>query len=245
VTAGMVAHPLSEGRALLRHYRKLTADAPDDLTIFAGMVHAPDGSGAKLAAVVACHCGTPEAAARDLEPLRSFGSPLLDTIGPTDYSAHNTVFDASLPKGALNYWKACMLESLNDRTIDALVDAYAECPSPMGQLFMEHLHGAAVRVPEDATAFPHRRAGYNVLALSQWQDPALTERCTRWARDTYAAIAPADGLRRYVNYLDDDEEQNAAMTAAYGSNYRRLQQVKAVYDPGNVFRLNQNILPTP
>ncbi len=245
VTAGMVAHPLSEGVALLRHYRKVTADAPDDLTIFAGMVHAPDASGARLAVAVACHCGTPDAAARDLEPLRRFGSPLLDTIGPTDYSTLNTAFDASLPKGALNYWKACMLESLTDRTIDALVDAYAACPSPMGQMFIEHLHGAAVRVPEEATAFPHRRPGYNVLALSQWLDPVLTERCTRWARDTYAAIAPADGLRRYVNYLDDDEEQHAAMAAAYGPNYRRLRRVKAAYDPGNVFCLNQNILPEP
>jgi len=241
VTAGLVVHPFSAARDVLRMYRDFTASEPDEVATFAALAPAPDGSGAKIAAILVS-CFAPAAdAVKLLAPLRSAGSPMLDTIGATDYCVLNTLLDAGLPRGAKNYWKSSFLRSMTDDAIDAIVRTYEECPPSMSQIILEHIHGAVCRVPQDATAFPHRDPGYNMVILGQWTDAADTDRLTRWARDAYAAVQPYVAPGRYVNYLDDDEGDPAA--AAYGPNHRRLQQVKAKYDPENFFRQNQNITP--
>ncbi len=242
VTGGLVAHPFAKAREVLRYFRGLTKALPEDFGTFSALVHAPDGSGAKLALMVAAHCGDLAAGQAAMLPLKAFGPPVMDTIGPIPYSTLNTILDAGNPKGALNYWKSSFLAELSDAAIDTMISCYEKCPAPMGGLLIEHLHGAACRVPVDATAFPHRSEGYNLLVLGQWMDPALTAACTAWARETYAAMQPFTGSGRYSNYLGDDEPSDIG-AAAYGSNYARLQKVKAKYDPGNVFHLNQNIKP--
>src|SRR5262249_28762580 len=140
----------------------------------------------------------------------------------------------------LNYWKSSFLSALSDDAIETMIDCYARCPSPMSQLLLEHLHGAAVRVGVGDTAFPHRTPGFNLLVLGQWMDPADSERCTAWVRETFEAMQPFLASGRYVNYLDDDEGDDPA-AVAYGSNYPRLRELKATYDPENFFHLNQNI----
>jgi hypothetical protein len=110
----------------------------------------------------------------------------------------------------------------------------------MGQLRLEHIHGAVTRVDAGDTAFPHRQEGYNFLILAQWMQPSDTSRCISWARETYERMQPFFAPGRYVNYLDDDERGDP-VAAAYGPNYRRLQLIKAKYDPKNFFRMNQNI----
>jgi FAD/FMN-containing dehydrogenase len=244
ITGGLVGHPFARARDMLRFYRDVTAAAPDELTAFAGLLHAPDGSNAKIGAIVACHSGTPEQGAAAVRPIKAFGPPAMDTLGPMPYSEMNAMLDAGYPRGALNYWKSNFLTALSDGAIDALLDCYGRCPSPMSQLLIEHFHGAAVRVGVSDTAFPHRTAGYNLLVLGQWLDPAQGERCTAWVRETFAAMQPFMASGRYVNYLGD-EEGGDPVAAAYGPNYARLQRLKATYDPDNFFRLNQNIRPAP
>jgi len=241
VTGGLLAHPFAAARDMLRHYREVTADPPDALTAFAGLVHSPDGA-AKLGALLACHCGPLEVAERETQALKTFGQPVLDAFGPIDYAQLNTILDDVYPRGALNYWKSSFLSALTDEAIDTMVDCYARCPSPMSQLLLEHLHGAATRVPVSNTACPHRTPGYNFLVLCQWSQSADTERCVRWARDTYEAMRPFMAETRYVNYLSDDEGDDPA-AAAYGPNYPRLRAIKTTYDPMNVFHMNQNIPP--
>ena len=126
--------------------------------------------------------------------------------------------------------------------IRAMIDCFASCPTPMGQLLIEHFHGAVTRVGATDTAFPHRAPGYNLLVLGEWMHPKDNEACIAWARNSYATSQPYMGVNRYVNYLADDE-RGEAVVAAYGPNYRRLQQIKAKYDPDNVFRMNHNISP--
>jgi len=157
------------------------------------------------------------------------------------YCQVNTMSDALYPKGAFNYWKSSFLAALTDEAIDTIVDCYARCPSAMSHVLLEHLHGAAVRVRPDATAFPHRTESYNLLVLGQWSDPADGDRCVAWVRETFAAMQPFMASARYVNYLGDDEGDPGS--AAYGRNYPRLQRVKVTYDPENFFHMNQNIRP--
>lgn len=242
VTGGLIAYPFSEAWDVLRKFRDVTQSLPDEFTVFGGLVHAADGSGTKLAVMVLCHCGSLDAGEKAVMPIKRFGTPAADAIGPIPYSQLNSMLDGAYPRGALNYWKSSFLSALSDDAIRAMIDSFARCPTPMGQMLLEHFHGAVTRVGVEDTAFPHRAEGYNMLVLSEWMDPSQNEACIAWARDAYAALQPFTGAGRYVNYLGDDDRD--AVAAAYGPNYQRLQQLKAKYDPGNVFRRNQNILPT-
>jgi len=242
ITGGIVAHPIDHARDALRFFRDCTASLPDELTVVAGLIHAPDGSGSKLAGMVACHCGSLDAGEAAMRPLKGFGSPVLDALAPMPYCQLNGMLDAGYPKGAFNYWKSSFLAQLSNDAIDIIVESFARCPTPMCQMLIEYLHGAATRVGVSDTAFPVRAEGYNFLVLGQWTDRAISDRCIAWTRQTYADMAPFFATARYVNYLDEDDLGDP-VAAAYGPNYRRLQQLKAKYDPENFFHMNQNIRP--
>jgi FAD/FMN-containing dehydrogenase len=242
VTAGLIVHPIDRAQDLLAFYRDSTQALVDEHTLFATLAHAPDGSGTKVAALVTCHCGSPADGEKAARPLKQFGSPLVDDVGPMPYPQLNRMLDAGHPKGALNYWKSSFLTELSDAAITTMVECFGRCPTAMCQLLIEHIHGAATRVDVGDTAFPHRKEGYNFLVLAQWMQPADTSRCIAWARETYESMRPFFASGRYVNYLGDDEAGDPA-AAAYGPNYRRLQRIKAKYDPKNFFRMNQNIRP--
>ena len=242
VTGGLIAYPFSAAWDVLRFYRDVTASLADEFTVFAGLIHAPDGSGMKLVALVVCHCGPLGAGESAAQPIKKFGAPAIDVIGPMPYSQVNAMLDAAYPRGALNYWMSNFLSSLSDEAIRMMIDCFAKCPTPMGQFLLENFHGAVTRVGVTDTAFPHRAPGYNLAVISEWMDPKDNEACTAWARDSYAAMQPFMGSGRYVNYLGDDEPSDP-IAAAYGPNYRRLRQLKAKYDPQNFFHMNQNIRP--
>jgi FAD/FMN-containing dehydrogenase len=244
VIAGLVAHPFTAARDVLRFYRDFTASLPDELTAFAGVLHAPDGSGAKLAAILVCHAGSLEAGAAAVAPVKRFGSPVMDVIGPMPYTAVNMMVDGGFPRGALNYWKSNFLSTLGDAAIDTMIERFAGAPSPMSGLLLEHFHGAATRVGPTETAFPHRAVGYNFLAVGEWMEASATAANVAWTREAYAAMKPHFGAGKYVNYLNAEEVGEAsAVEAAFGPNWKRLREVKRRYDPDNVFHLNQNIKP--
>ena len=242
VTGGLIAYPFDMAWDVLRHFRDLTERLPDELTMFGTLAHAPDGSGQKLAALVLCHCGSLADGEKAVQPVKAFGTPAMDGIAALPYTQMNCMLDAGYPKGALNYWKSSFLAALSDDAIRAMIDGFARCPTPMGEMLLEHFHGAVARVGPTDTAFPHRSPGYNMLVLSQWMDRQQSAACIAWARETYASLQPFMRAGRYVNYFGDDEPLDA-IAAAYGPNYRRLQEVKATYDSGNFFRMNQNIQP--
>ena len=242
IVGGLIAHPIDAAPDLLRFYRDAVADGSDDLTVFAGLVHAPDGSGIKLAALVVFHTGDPVEAERDLEPFKRWGSPLVVEVGPMPYPVMNTILDGGFPAGALNYWLSSFTRGLPDELIDTAVERYATVPSPLTPILFEHFHGAVTRVGVTETAVPHREQGWNLLIPSVWRDAADSETNIAWSRETFAAAEPHFGNGRWLNYLGDDQAEDA-IRAAYGPNYDRLVEVKRRYDPDNVFHLNHNIAP--
>ena len=243
IAGGLIAYSFDRAHEVFRFYRDLTASAPDELSVAATLVHAPDGSGTRLAAMVACHCGSLADGEAAMRPLKEFGTPVIDELGPISYCQLNSMLDGGYPKGALSYWKSSFLAQLSDEAIDTMIEHFACCPTPMGQVLLEHFHGVATRLSPTETAFPHRAPGYNFLVLSQTMDTAIADQCTAWVRQSYAAMGRFIAPGRYVNYLDDDESGDA-VPAAYGSNYRRLQEIKTKYDPSNFFHMNQNIRPS-
>ncbi len=242
VVGGLIAHPIEAAPEMLRFYRDAATACSDDLTVFAGLVHAPDGSGTKLAAMIVCHTGDPAAAEAELEPFKTWGSPLMVEVGPMPYPVMNTLLDEGFPAGSLNYWMSSFTRGLPDELISTVVERFESVPSPMSAIILEHFHGAVTRVGVTDTAVPHREKGWNLLLPSVWTDPSDTAANVAWTRETFAAVKPHLGSGRWLNYLGDDQADDA-IRAAYGPNYDRLVEVKRRYDPDNVFRLNHNIVP--
>jgi FAD/FMN-containing dehydrogenase len=242
VTGGLIAHPVDAAGEMLRFYRDAVADSSDDLTVFAVLAHAPDGSGLKLAAMVVFHTGDPEQAERDLAPFKDWGSPLMVQVGPMPYPVMNTILDAGYPTGSLNYWLSSFTRGLSDGLIDTMVERFESVPSPMTAILLEHFHGAVTRIGVTDTAVPHRAEGWNLLIPSVWMDPDASDENIAWTRETHRALGPHLDEARWLNYLGDDQDANA-VRAAYGPNYQRLLDLKRRYDPENVFHHNHNIDP--
>ncbi len=243
VRGGMIAYPFDRSKDVLSFYRDLTGAAPDELTVAASLTHSPDGSGQQLAAMLVCHCGASNEAEPALHRIKSFGGPIADRLGPISYTALNQMLDASFPKLALNYWKSCFVPKLSDEVIEILREQFARCPSPMSKLILEHFHGAALQPKPTDMAFPHRDPGYSVLIIAQWSDPEDSAVNIAWAKETFTALEPFSRDGAYSNYMADDEPLSGVMRA-FGKNFPRLQKLKDLYDPSNLFRNNQNIPPS-
>jgi FAD/FMN-containing dehydrogenase len=242
VLGGPVLYPLAAARKVFSFFREFSTGLPDELSLQAILAHAPDGSGAKVCGIVLCHAGDDaEQAAADLQPLRDFGSPVADMVGRMPYVAMNTGADGLFPRGALNYWKSAFFSELADGAVEIMIEAFERAPSELCAIGVEEFHGAVTRVTAEATAYPHREPGFNLILVAQWTDPTETDACIAWARQTFDALAPYMADRSYTNYLSADDHDRVRQ--AFGPNYERLLEVKRRYDPHNRFRGNQNIDP--
>jgi len=245
VLGGIVAYPFAMAKEVLRRYRDLTRTAPDELAADAVLITMPDGT--PVAGIAVCYCGPIAEGERVLRPLRAFGPPLMDQLGPTSYIAVQKMIDAFYPPGIQNYWKASFLQELSDEAIDTTIAYCAKLPSPMCHAVIEdQLGGAVSRVDPGVTAFNHRDVQYSFLSLGVCTDPAEAMPCMQWARALWEAMQPFSSGGVYVNYLGREaDEGTERIRAAYGSEkYQRLVALKNTYDPTNLFRLNQNIKPT-
>jgi FAD/FMN-containing dehydrogenase len=242
ITGGLIAHPVDVAGDLLRWWRDAVEHASDDLTVFAVLGHAPDGSGLKIAAMAVFHTGPEDVAERELEPFKTWGEPIVVEVHRMPYPVMNTLLDAGYPTSSLNYWLSNFTTGMSDGLIDTAVERFKSVPSPMSAILFEHFHGAVCRVPVDATAVPHREEGFNLVLPSVWLDPADSDANVAWTRETQSALQEHLTARRWLNYLADDQGEDA-IRGAYGPNYDRLVALKRRVDPDNVFHHNHNIAP--
>jgi FAD/FMN-containing dehydrogenase len=164
-------------------------------------------------------------------------------VQPMPYTAIQKLLEEPSPPGLRNYWNADFLDDLPDAAIDVVADFHARVPSPFTQIPLLPGGGAIARVDEDADALGYRQAPWNLHLLSLWTDPADDERNIAWTREFSAAMRPWTAGRAYLNFLGPAGPDR--IRAAYGEEkFPRMQALKDKYDPGNLFRLNQNITPT-
>ncbi|HSC77597.1 MAG TPA: FAD-binding oxidoreductase [Candidatus Acidoferrales bacterium] len=241
VLAGVVAYRREEGEKMLKAYRDFSRSIPAELTTGAGFLTLPDGT--PVAVIPACYAGKnlPEGDAV-LRPLRSQKGVLADMIKPGSYLDMQTALDWAFPPNQCGYWKSAFLKELSDDAIRVLVRFGATLPTPLSMIILEHMHGAAAEVAPDATAFPHRGVGFNLLIVASWPDPRDNQKNIGWVRELWAAMEPFMRPGNYVNYLSEGEGEDR-VRAAYGANHARLVALKNKYDPTNFFRVNQNIRP--
>ncbi len=240
VLAGAVLHPFEQATEVLRFYHEFASGCPDELSTVGALLPAPDGT--PVVGIAVCYCGSLEDGEEVVQPLRSFGSPIMDFIGPMSYVDVQSMFDDWFPPGRQHYWKSNFLSELTDTSIETLVEYMARKPSQATFTYLQQMHGAASRVPATDTAFPHRQEHYDLGILSQWDSPADTEENIRWTREFWEAMQPHVEEGVYVNNLGDEGQER--VEAAYGPNYERLVELKNKYDPTNLFSINQNIKPT-
>jgi FAD/FMN-containing dehydrogenase len=239
ILGGMVAYPLAKAKEVLRFYREFSKAAPDELTTYAAFLDLPDGGTA--AAVICCYCGPIDKGEEVVRPLKSFGPPLQDMLGPMPYTVQQCLTDAAFPAGSYYYNKGGSLPDLTDQAIEVFAEYAAKKPSALSLVAIQTVFGAAGRVDAEATAFAHRRLPYAPVILSQWLDAADSDKNVAWARDFWKALQPFAGAGAYVNDLGQDDEDRIRI--GYGINYERLTALKKKYDPENLFRLNPNIRP--
>lgn len=249
VLSGLIVHPFARARELLAGYREAAAKAPDELTQWVILRKAPplpflpaDVHGKEILVFAVCYVGDERDGNRALEPLRALGEPIADVIGMQPFTGWQSAFDPLLTPGAYNYWKSHNFVELDDGLLDVLVSQAASLPTEECEIFIGHLGGAASRVAPDAMAYPHRNANFVMNVHTRWREAADTERSIDWARKLFAETAPYATGGVYVNFMPEDETDR--VSSAYGTNYARLAALKSEYDPGNLFRLNQNVQPS-
>ena len=243
-------HPLADARQVIERGRREMADpgARDELLWTSFLRRASDVPWMPRA-LVGRHgimslvewSGDPEEGQTILDKIRGELNPAASDLSVVPFLFMQTITDDLFAHGLRTYIKAGFADDLPDGLIDALLDRAAALTSPISQVELLALGGAIARVDSQATAFPFRQARWLINIPATWRDAADDEREIAWARATHAAVRPFLTEGTYVNFMGDDEE--AGVAGAYGRTIERLQQVKALYDPGNVFRLNQNITP--
>ena len=239
IVGGMVVHPYSAARDVLKFYGTFLETAPDPLTVAAANLTGPDGH--KVCAIVCTYAGPVEEGLKAVRPIKEFGSPVVDIVGPMPYLGQQSLLEQGMPPNMRNYWKAEFIDRLTDGFIDTWADAYSGAASPMSFQLLFPIHGAAAKVAPDATAFPCR-GGLHVGIYGLWKPGEPDEPNVTWVRNTWERIQPFAAGGLYVNEIGEDDGRDR-VKQAYGINYARLAAIKKKYDPTNLFRLNANIEP--
>jgi FAD binding domain-containing protein/berberine-like enzyme len=239
VLGGLLLYPRAMAFDVTRHFRDFMASAPDELTAYVALLHGPDGL--PLVGVIPCYCGNISDGERILAPLRKFGSPIMDGIQPIPFPAMQSLLGPSFPDGNQNYWKSTLQMELSDGAIAAIVEQANRLQSPLSVVAIEYYGGAAGRVPNEATAFPHRHLPWDILFIAQWTDAAQTNMHRDWARTGEEMLRPFSQNAHLLSALDVESED--IIKTAFGPNLSRLATIKRKYDPTNFFRVNQNIKP--
>ena len=253
VMAGPVFWPADDTADVLRFYREFLSDAPDELGNIVRLGTIPPLPGVDedlhfrpAIAVGSCYAGSVEDGERAVRALRRFGTPLVDLVGPTPYVDQQSAIDDTVPHGWHYSWKATDLTGLSDEVIEIVATHAFRATSPRSYAAMFHLGGAVARVSRDATAYPGRDVDHNIIIDAAWlpeEDDTVGAAETAWTRAFLDAMQPhRAGV--YVNFLDADDDTSRVREAYGDDTYRRLAEVKAKYDPENVFHNNKNIQPS-
>ena len=248
VYGGPMLWPVSDTKEMLTWYHNFISKAPDNVYGFFATLTVPPVAPfpehlhlKKMCGVVWCYTGDMDEAEEVFKPIRAFKTPALDFVGPIPVPSLQTLFDGLYPPGLLWYWKADYVKDLPEAAIDVHVKYGNELPTPLSSMHMYPVNGAASRVGKNDTAWNYRDANYAVVIVGIDPDQSNKDKIINWARDYWNAHHPYSAGGAYINFMMDEGEER--IKATYGDNYKKLTEIKAKYDPDNLFRVNQNIKP--
>jgi FAD/FMN-containing dehydrogenase len=248
IIGGPVLYDLADMAEVMRWYRDLVPSLPEELSGWIALLTIPPAPpfpeelwGRKACGIVWCYTGPHARADEILEPVRTFGSPLVVGLHPMPFTALQSAFDPLYPAGLQWYWKTDFFREISDAAIDVHVAHGAQLPTGHSTMHLYPIDGAASRVPAEATAFPYRDGGFAGVIVGVDPDPANAGLITQWAQDYWQALHPTAAGGGYINFQMDEGQDR--VRESYRGNYDRLARIKGRYDPENVFRINQNIRP--
>lgn len=248
--AGPVLYPAAEAAGALRMYRDFMRTAPRELSAFFAFLivpaHAPFPEplwNQTVPGIMVSYAGEAEAGERVTAPLRAFGPPLFALNGSMPYPVVQSLFDGLLPPGLFHYWKSDFVAALSDEAIAAHVRFGPRIPTVNSAVHIYPLDGAIHDLAPEATAFAHRDVNFVHILAAVTPDPGRLPGYRDWVREYWSALHPYAAGGTYVNFLMEEGAEGVA--ASYSRNHERLRAIKAKYDPGNLFRVNQNIAPAP
>lgn len=248
VHVGIVVYPLEHAETVSKFYRDHMASAPEELGTFLAFALGPpvpflpeEWHGKPVAVVVGMWTGDQAEGPARWQPFLDVAPVVGSMVGPMPYPALNQAFDALQPKGILSYWKADYLPELSDDAIAAHIRYGTTIPTVQTAVHLYSIDGAVQRVGQSETAFANRNMKFAPVIAAFWQEPADTDANIAWAREYAQALRPYSAPGGYINFMDGDDQGRVAEN--YGPNYQRLREVKAKYDPQNLFHVNQNITP--
>ena len=250
VYGGPIFWDAKDALVIMQTYRDFLPTSPEELGIFVGLKTVPrmdpfpkDAWGKRACAIIGAYSGTPADGPRVMQPLlEKLPQPFFNWMSELPLPALNAMFDPFFPKGLQWYWKGDFVKTLPDEAIATHIAQAANAPSDLCLTHLYPIDGAVHRVSKDATAWDARNARWSMVVAAIDPDPAKAVALTTWGRNYWKAVHPFNLGGAYVNFMMDDEAQGR-LEATYGDNYERLTNVKAKYDPNNLFRVNQNIQP--
>ncbi|GEO04209.1 oxidoreductase [Adhaeribacter aerolatus] len=248
VYGGPMLWELEDAKEVMRWYHEFIQHAPDEMNGFFAFLIVPPGAPfpehlhlKNMCAVVWCYTGPQESAEKAFEPIRNFKTPALDLVGPLPVPALQSMFDPLMPTGMQWYWKGDYVKELTDEAIDLYIKYGSQLPTMLSTVHLYPINGAAARVDKKATAWNYRDATYAMVIAGIDPDSGNKDIITNWAKDYWQAVHPYSLGGSYINFMM--EEGQDRVKATYGDNYNRLVEIKNKYDPDNLFRVNQNIIP--
>ena len=249
IVGGLVAWHASEAPKVLELYRTLSEKAPSELTLVALMRPAPpapwlpkDVHGKPIVALLACYSGRPEEGEKAVAPIKSFGNPIGDVLVRRPYAQMQTLLDATQPKGRRYYWKSEYLPRIEPALCEKVIEHAARIRSPHAAVILFQIEGALNRLEDEHSPVGNRDARYVLNLSGSWEKMDDDRANIEWAREAWSAMKSFSTGGTYINFLTEDEGSERT-EAALGKGLQRLAEVKARWDPENVFRTNRNIQP--
>ncbi len=245
---GPMLWPLEQAADVMRAYDGWIGGAPEHFNGFLAFLTVPPGPPfpeelhlQKMCGIVWFCTGSQEVADELLAPARAFGPPALDLVGPVPYPAAQSAFDALYPPGHQQYWRADFVNELSDEAIERHVEHGSQLPTMQSQMHLYPIDAAVHRLGSADTAFAYRDTRWAEVIFAVDPDPASADKMKSWVVDYWEATHPYSAGGAYINFMMDEGQER--VQASYRGNYQRLAEIKKRYDPGNVFRINQNIQP--
>jgi FAD/FMN-containing dehydrogenase len=249
VYGGPMLWPLEQASEVMKFWRDFILQAPEEINGWFAFVTVPPAPPfpeqfhlQKMCGIVWCSTAPLEQAEKLFQPIREAIPPAVDFVGPIPWPVLQSLFDALYPRGLQQYWKTAFFNELSDKAIDLHAKYGEQLPTMLSTMHLYPINGAVHRVGTNETAFSYRDANFAGVMVGVDPDPANNERMIQWAKDYWMALHPYSAGGGYINMMMDEGTDN--VKAAYRDNYDRLAQIKATYDPGNLFHINQNIAPT-
>ncbi len=246
VFGGPTLWPIEKTEEITAWYDEFINNAPDELNGFIAALVIPGAPfpehlhNKQFCGIVWCYTGDMNKAKEAFKPILAM-NPLFEHVGEMPYPSMQSLFDGLFPPGLQWYWRADFFNELGPEIRKAHLKFGSKIPTPLSQMHLYPISGAASRVGKDETPWAYRDAKFAGVIVGVDPDPANADKITKWCKDYWQALHPYSSGGAYSNFMMDEGQDR--VKASYKHNYKRLSQIKKEYDPENLFRINQNIVP--